>query len=100
MAVDVRRSSPSFGRFVGVELSAENKLQMWIPAGFAHGFLCLQDDTEFLYKCTDFYAPEHERALLWNDPAVGIAWPLAGVTPSLSPKDRQAKPLAEAETFP
>ncbi|MGB8365282.1 MAG: dTDP-4-dehydrorhamnose 3,5-epimerase [Rhizomicrobium sp.] len=100
VAVDIRRSSPSYGRWVGVELSAENKLQMWIPTGFAHGFLCLQDDTEFLYKCTDFYAPEHERALLWNDPALAIEWPSVGVTPSFSSKDLLANPLARAETFP
>lgn len=100
VAVDIRRSSPTFGRWVGVVLSAENKLQCWIPPGFAHGFLCLEDNTEFLYKCTDYYAPEHERSLLWNDPAIGIAWPLDGMTPILSAKDAAAVPLANAEVFP
>lgn len=100
VAVDMRRSSKTFGRWVGAELSAENKLQLWIPQGFAHGFLCLQERTEFLYKCTDFYAPEHERAVLWNDPALAIDWPLAGLTPSLSQKDLQARTLTRAEAFP
>jgi len=100
VAVDLRRSSPTFGKHVSCVLSAENKLQLWIPAGFAHWFLCLENGTEFVYKCTDFYAPQFDRSLLWNDPAVGIAWPLNGVEPSLSAKDVAGRPLAEAEVFP
>src|SRR5882762_4545752 len=86
VAVDLRRSSPTFGRWVGERLSAANKLVMWVPEGFAHGFLVLSESAEFLYKTTDYYAPEHERTLLWNDPALGIAWPLAGA-PILKPRD-------------
>jgi len=100
VAVDIRASSPTFGRWAGFELSAENKLQCWIPPGFAHGFLSLKDGTEFLYKCTDFYDPKAEHTVLWNDPAIGIAWPLAGMTPTLSTKDAAARLLAEAEVFP
>ncbi|AXA92550.1 dTDP-4-dehydrorhamnose 3,5-epimerase [Massilia sp. YMA4] len=99
VAVDLRKSSPTFGRWFGVELSAENKRQFWIPPGFAHGFAVTSEFAEFLYKTTDYYAPEHERALLWNDPAVGIEWPLDG-TPLLSAKDQKALPLAQAEVFP
>ncbi|WP_370660742.1 dTDP-4-dehydrorhamnose 3,5-epimerase [Zemynaea arenosa] len=98
VAVDMRRSSPTFGQWVGVELSAENKRQLWIPPGFAHGFLVTSDSAEFLYKTTDYWAPQHERSLLWNDPALGIEWPLQG-EPVLSGKDAQAKRLADAETF-
>lgn len=98
VAVDLRRSSETFGRWVGYELSAENKRQAWIPPGFAHGFLSLQDSTELLYKCTDFYSAEDERSLIWNDPEIGIAWPLNG-KPLLSGKDAAAKPLAEIEVF-
>ena len=97
VAVDIRRGSATFGRWVGVELSEANKRMLWVPPGFAHGFLSLLDNTEFLYKCTDFYAPEHERSLLWSDPAIGIDWPLDGATPLLSGKDAAAAPLAEAE---
>ena len=97
VAVDIRSGSASFGQWVGVELSAVNKRMLWVPPGFAHGFLTLEDHTEFLYKCTDFYAPEHERSLLWSDPAIGIDWPLAGATPLLSGKDAAAALLAEAE---
>jgi dTDP-4-dehydrorhamnose 3,5-epimerase len=79
VAIDLRRSSPSFGRWVGFELSAANRRMAWIPPGFAHGFLSLEDDTDLLYKCTGFYAPEHERTIMWNDPALGIAWPLQQV---------------------
>jgi dTDP-4-dehydrorhamnose 3,5-epimerase len=100
VAVDVRKSSPDFGRWVGVELSAANKWQLWIPPGFAHGFLCLEDGSEFVYKCTDYYAPQFERSILWNDPAIGIDWPLDGAAPLLSPKDEAGKPLAEAEVLP
>ncbi|MBC8023348.1 MAG: dTDP-4-dehydrorhamnose 3,5-epimerase [Burkholderiales bacterium] len=99
VAVDLRRSSPTFGRWTGERLSASNRRMMWIPAGFAHGFLVLSDTAEFLYKTSDYYAPEHERTLLWNDPAVGVAWPLDG-EPVLKPKDAAGTPLATAETFP
>ena len=98
VAVDLRRSSPNFGKWVGVELSAENKRQLWIPPGFAHGFVVTSDYAEFLYKTTDYWAPEHERALRWDDPAVGIEWPFGG-EPQLSAKDAQANKLNEAETF-
>lgn len=98
VCVDLRAGSPTFGRWAAAELSAANRHMLWIPPGFAHGFLALEDGTELLYKCTDFYAPEHERALLWSDPAVGIAWPLApGQQPILSDKDAAALSLAEAE---
>jgi len=98
VAVDIRRGSPHFGRWVGVELSAENKRQLWIPEGFAHGFVALQDNTRFLYKTTDVYARDCERAIAWNDPAINIAWP-AGLQPLLAPKDAAAPLLAQAETF-
>jgi dTDP-4-dehydrorhamnose 3,5-epimerase len=99
VVVDLRRSSPTFGRWVGERLSADNRRMMWVPEGFAHGFLVLSDMAEFLYKTTDYYAPEHERTLLWNDPAVGVKWPLEGA-PVLKPKDAAGTPLASAETFP
>jgi dTDP-4-dehydrorhamnose 3,5-epimerase len=99
VAVDMRRASPTFGRWVGVTLSAENKKQLWVPAGFAHGFLSMRDGTEVLYKTTDFYSPEHERSLLWNDAAIGIEWPLSGATPQLAAKDAAGKLLADAEVF-
>ncbi|HZG47670.1 MAG TPA: dTDP-4-dehydrorhamnose 3,5-epimerase [Allosphingosinicella sp.] len=99
VAVDLRRSSPRFGRWVGVELSAQNKHMLWIPPGFAHGFLSLQDGTEFLYKCTDFYSPEDDRSLLWSDPSIGIDWPLDGLSPSLSSKDQAAPALAQADSY-
>jgi dTDP-4-dehydrorhamnose 3,5-epimerase len=98
VAVDLRRSSPTFGKWHGMELSAENKRQFWIPPGFAHGFTVTSEFAEFLYKTTDYYAPAHERSLLWNDPALGIGWPVDGA-PLLSAKDRKGLPLAEAETF-
>jgi dTDP-4-dehydrorhamnose 3,5-epimerase len=97
--VDLRRSSPTFGKSVGVTLSAANRLMLWVPEGFAHGFVVTSDSAEFLYKTTDYYAPAHERSLLWNDPALGIAWPLDG-PPLLKPNDANGKPLADAETFP
>ena len=101
VAVDLRRSSPRFGRWAGVELSAESKDMLWIPPGFAHGFLALGDGTDFLYKCTDFYAPEQERSLLWNDPAIGIEWPLERTgAPTVAAKDQTGLPLALAETYP
>lgn len=98
VAVDIRRSSPTFGRWVGALLSADNKRQLWIPPGFAHGFVTLSDTAEFLYKTTDFYAPSAERAIIWNDPTIGVDWGYDG-TPVLSGKDQQALPLAQAEVF-
>ena len=98
VAVDMRRSSPTFGRWVGVILSAENKRQMWIPEGFAHGFVVTSESAEFLYKTTDYWAPEYERSVRWDDPTIGIEWALQG-TPQLSAKDQAGVPLAEAETF-
>jgi dTDP-4-dehydrorhamnose 3,5-epimerase len=96
VAVDIRRDSPTYGKWVGVELSADNKRQLWIPPGFAHGFLTLSDTAEFLYKTTDFYHPPAERSILWNDPALGVAWPLT-VEPLLAAKDKAGVPLAQAE---
>ena len=98
VAVDLRRSSPSFGRWVGARLSAEDKDMLWVPPGFAHGFYVLSDSAEFLYKTTDYWAPEFERTLLWNDPALGIAWPLSG-EPILAAKDAAGGPLAHAEVY-
>jgi dTDP-4-dehydrorhamnose 3,5-epimerase len=100
VAVDMRRSSPSFGKWVGVELSAANKRMLWVPEGMAHGFLCLEDGTDFLYKCRGFYEPANEHSLLWNDPAIGIDWPLDGIEPQLNAKDLAGKLLAQAVTFP
>lgn len=100
VAVDLRRSSPTFGRAVGAELSADNKHQLWVPPGFAHGFYVMSDIAEFSYKCTDYYAPEHERSLRWDDPDVGITWPLVeGQLPQLSQKDAAGRLLGEAETY-
>jgi dTDP-4-dehydrorhamnose 3,5-epimerase len=99
VAVDIRRSSPNFGKWAGVELSAENRRTLWVPPGFAHGFLVLSDSCEFLYKATDYYAPEFERAILWNDPALGIAWPVTAA-PILSTKDASAPRLQDAELDP
>ena len=98
VAVDLRRSSPTFGKFAGIVLSAANKKQLWIPEGFAHGYLVLSDAAEVLYKTTDYYTPEHERCLIWNDPDVGIDWPKDGA-PILSEKDRLGLPLSKAEIF-
>ena len=98
VAVDIRRGSPTFGKWAGFTLSAESKRMAWIPPGFAHGFLVISESAEFLYKTTDYYAPEHERTLLWNDPALGIDWPLEG-EPLLATKDRSGKSLREAETY-
>ena len=98
VAVDIRQNSATFGQWVGEILSAENKRQFWVPEGFAHGFLVLSESAEFLYLTTDYYAPEHERAIIWNDPELKIAWPLAG-EPTLSVKDTQAKLLREADLF-
>lgn len=98
VAVDLRKSSPTFGQYVGVELSAENKRMLWVPKGFAHGFVVLSETAEFLYKTTDYYAPEFERSIAWNDPTINIQWPTQGA-PTLSAKDQQAKLLTEAEVF-
>ena len=98
VAVDIRKSSPTFGQHVAVELSAENKRMFWMPEGFAHGFLVLSDTAEFLYKTTDYWVPEFERSIAWNDPAIDIQWNIEG-EPALSAKDKQAKLLAQAEHF-
>lgn len=98
VAVDIRRSSPRFGRWTGHELSEENRLQLWIPPGFAHGFVALGDGAELLYKTTDYYSSECDRSIRWDDPEIGVEWPLAG-PPSLSDKDRTAPALADAEVF-
>lgn len=98
VAVDLRKSSNTFGQWVGARLSAENKRQLWLPEGFAHGFLVLSDTAEFLYKTTDYYAPEFERSLLWSDPALDIAWPLED-SPKLASKDACGKLLAAAEVY-
>ncbi|MFI8609441.1 dTDP-4-dehydrorhamnose 3,5-epimerase [Pseudomonas sp. NPDC077649] len=100
VAVDLRRSSPTFGQWVGAHLSAENKRQLWVPEGFAHGFLVLSEHAEFLYKTTDYYAPAHERCIRWDDASLAIDWPLDGLTPQLSAKDQQGLSLQDAETFP
>ena len=98
VAVDVRKGSPTFGRWVGVELSEENHRQLWIPEGFAHGFLVTSESADFVYKATDYYAPQHERCIAWNDPQIGIDWPLQG-QPDLSAKDAAGLSLASAEGF-
>ncbi|KVN49375.1 dTDP-4-dehydrorhamnose 3,5-epimerase [Burkholderia territorii] len=98
VAVDIRRSSPNFGKWAGVTLSADNHRQLWVPPGFAHGFVVLSDSAQFLYKTTDYWFPEHERSLLWNDPEIGIEWPLDG-EPVLATKDAAGKRLAEAECY-
>lgn len=100
VAVDIRRSSPSFGKWVGIILSAQNRKQIWVPEGFAHGFYVLSEFAEIVYKVTDYYAPQWECSIQWNDPQLGVAWPLDETAPLiLSPKDREAKPLKEAELF-
>ena len=100
VAVDLRRNSPSFGRSVGLELTAGSRQMLWIPPGFAHGFMVVSEAAEVLYKATDYYAPEHERTLLWNDPVLGIVWPLApGVEPVLAAKDRDGQPFKAADLF-
>ncbi|OCQ89596.1 dTDP-4-dehydrorhamnose 3,5-epimerase [Oscillatoriales cyanobacterium USR001] len=99
VAVDIRKNSPTFGQWVGYSLSAENKRQLWVPAGFAHGFLVVSEIAEVLYKTTEYYAPEHERCILWNDPDLAIAWPLADANPILSAKDQAGKTLKTAEVF-
>ena len=100
VAVDMRRASPTFGRWAGATLSVENRRQLWIPPGFAHGFYVLSEAAEFVYKCTDFYAPQFERTLQWNDPTVGVAWPLLNdAAILLSPKDQNGLPLSVAEAY-
>jgi len=99
VAVDIRRNSPTFGRWVGVELSEDNHRQFWIPPGFAHGFVTLTDSADFLYKTTDYYSPSHDRGIAWNDSAIEIDWPDTGVMPQLSPKDLNAPSLLAAEVF-
>ena len=98
VAVDIRRGSPTFGQWTGVELSEDNRRQLWVPAGLAHGFVVLSEAAEVLYKTTDYYAPEHERSIAWNDPALGIRWPVTG-EPALSGKDQQGALLSDAEVF-
>ncbi|NUN61799.1 MAG: dTDP-4-dehydrorhamnose 3,5-epimerase [Burkholderiaceae bacterium] len=98
VAVDIRRSSPTFGQWVGVTLSADNKRQLWIPEGFAHGFVVVSESAEFLYKTTDYWAPEHERCIVWNDPTLALPWPVEG-EPSLSAKDKLGALLGDAEVF-
>lgn len=99
VAVDIRKSSPTFGSWVGVELSEVNQKQLWVPPGFAHGFVVLSESADFLYKTTEYYSPQDERSIIWNDPTIGIAWPLDGMAPILSAKDREAKLLPDAECF-
>lgn len=99
VAVDLRAGSPTYGRWEGVELSAENKRMFWIPPGFAHGFVSLEEDTDFIYKCTAFYDPADEHSLMWDDPEVGIKWPLEGIQPQLSAKDKIGKQLHEIEAL-
>lgn len=99
VAVDIRRSSPTYGQWAGVELSSEKNNLFWVPPGFAHGFLSLEDGTDFLYKCTGYYAPEHEHAIRWDDPELAIAWPIEGIEPQISAKDEAAKSFRDTEGF-
>lgn len=99
VAVDLRKDSPHFGKWIGVELTAENKRMFWVPEGFAHGFLTLEDDTDFLYKCTAPYAPQSEHTLAWDDPSVGIEWPVANLAPIISEKDAKGLALADVPAF-
>lgn len=100
VAVDLRRSSPDFGKWVAVELSAANKRSFWVPEGFGHGFLALEDDTRLIYKCTALYAPQHEHVLAWDDPDLAIAWPLEGRAPIMAEKDQSGSPLSDIAAFP
>ena len=99
VAVDIRKSSPTFGQWVAVELSEDNQRQLWVPPGFAHGFVVYSETAEFLYKTTDYYAPAYERCIAWNDASLGIDWNLGDIVPQLSAKDQQGKALADAEVF-
>jgi dTDP-4-dehydrorhamnose 3,5-epimerase len=99
IAVDIRKNSPTFGKSFAMTLSADDKRMLWIPKGFAHGFVVLSDSAEFLYKTTDYWAPEHERCIAWNDPDLAIDWQLGGVSPVMSAKDQAGKPFREAEVF-
>jgi dTDP-4-dehydrorhamnose 3,5-epimerase len=99
VAVDIRKSSPNFGKWVGIDLTEENNRQLWVPPGFAHGFLVTSESADFLYKTTDYYAPEFERCIAWNDPAIGVEWPLRATPPQLSTKDRAGVSLMAAEVF-
>ncbi|MGB7409234.1 MAG: dTDP-4-dehydrorhamnose 3,5-epimerase [Pontixanthobacter sp.] len=99
VAVDLRQSSATFGRWIGIELSGENQRMFWVPPGFAHGFLTLEDDTDFLYKCDAYYTPTHEHTLAWDDPTVAIDWPIGGLDVQLSDKDRLGSPLQAVEAF-
>lgn len=99
VAVDIRRASPTFGRWVGVELSADNYRQLWVPPGFAHGFVVLSDSADFLYKTTDYYAPQYEQCIRWDDPTLAIEWPLGDIVPQVSAKDAAGKSLSEALVF-
>ena len=99
VAVDIRKSSPTFGKWVGVELTAENQRQLWVPEGFAHGFLVLSETADFLYKTTNYYAPAHERSIRWNDSSIAIEWPISNLAPALSQKDAKGQELSEAEVF-
>jgi dTDP-4-dehydrorhamnose 3,5-epimerase len=99
VAVDIRKSSPTFGKWIGDYLSVDNKKMLWVPAGFAHGFYVTSPSAEVQYKTTDYYAPQWERTIAWNDPAINIAWPIHGITPTLSPKDEAGKSLAQADVF-
>ena len=99
VAVDIRQGSATFGKWVGVELSEENHKQLWVPAGLAHGFLVLSESADFLYKTTDYYAPQHERSIAWNDPSIGVGWPDLGIAPSLSAKDRDGPFFSPQNAF-
>ena len=99
VAVDIRQSSPTFGKWVGVELTEDNHKQLWVPVGFAHGFVVLSESADFLYKTTEYYAPAHERCIVWNDPTIGIEWPEIGMTPQLSAKDRDGALFVNATFF-
>lgn len=100
VVVDIRKGSSNFGRWAAFELTAASKQLLWVPPGFAHGFMAMENDTDFIYKCTEYYAPEHERTILWSDPDLKIDWPLSGITPMVSAKDAAGLPLQRAELFP
>ncbi len=100
VVVDIRKSSPTFGQWIGIELSEENQRMLWVPEGFAHGFLTLEDDTDFVYKCTTLFAPENEHIIAWDDPTIGVDWPLDDITPLISEKDAAGMALADVTPFP